>query len=106
MDRGSGKRLSRMNRKTAMISVRCREDEKRKIEQKADRMGISESKLIEEAIEVVLKRKTRSDKNKVKTLVEMQETMNQMVRDLGDEQDEYRMQLLGLMERTINLWEF
>lgn len=106
MDKRMGNRLTKPGRKTAKISIRCREEEKKKIEKKAAHMGISESKLMEEAIEAVLKRRSRYDKGKVRSLVEMQEAMNHMVRDIGDGQDEYRAMLMELMERSMGLWEF
>ncbi|MDE7019372.1 MAG: hypothetical protein K2P23_00480, partial [Lachnospiraceae bacterium] len=64
------------------------------------------SKFLSECVEEGLKRKSRYDKGKVRSLVEMQETMNHMVTDLDGEENELKQQILGLIERGIELWQF
>ena len=106
MDQRTGVKLLKMERKTAKISIRCTEETKRKIAAKAERMETSESRLLEEAVDVILRRRSRYDKGKARTLVETQEAMNHMVRELGNDQSGSREQLLDLMERMAGLWQF
>lgn len=93
-------------RKTEMISIRCTKETKNKLEEKAERMGISSSRLLDDSIEAILKRRSRGDKGKARTLVETQETMNHMIRNLGNDQTGYKEQLMGLMEGMAGLWQF
>lgn len=106
MDKRTGKKLLKTGRKTETVSFRCTEDLKNKIESKARKMQIGESKFLSECVEEGLKRKSRYDKGKVRSLVEMQETMNHMVTDLDGEENELKQQILGLIERGIELWQF
>lgn len=106
MDKRTGKKMLKTGRKTETVSFRCTEDLKNKIETKARQMKIGESKFLSECVEEGLKRKSRYDKGKVRSLVEMQETMNHMATGFDGEQDELKEQILGLMERSIELWQF
>lgn len=102
-----GKRkLATGDKKTVNVSFRCTIEQDRRIEIKARSMGEKRSEFISDCIEAGLKRKTRYDKGKVRALVEMQETMNQMIMSLGDGQKEIREQILEYGERTMKLWEF
>lgn len=94
------------NKKTEMISIRCTKETKKKLEEKAERMGISSSRLLDDSIEAILKRRSRGDKGKARALVEIQETINHMIRELGNDQSSYKEQLLGLMGRMAGLWQF
>lgn len=94
------------DKKTVNISFRCTVEQDRRIEAKAKGMGEKKSEFISDCIEEGLKRKTRYDKGKVRSLVEMQEAINQMIMRLGDEQKEIREQILEYEERTMRLWEF
>lgn len=106
MDKRTGRKLLKKGRKTETITFRCTEDLKSKIETKARQMKIGESKFLSDCVEERLKRKSRYDKGKVRTLVEIQETMNHMMADFDEGQDEQKEQILGLMERGIELWQF
>jgi len=48
MDRRTGKKIHKMGRKTVMVSFRCTEDLKNRIERKANYFGIGESKFLSE----------------------------------------------------------
>lgn len=106
MDKKTGVKLLKRGRKTVMVSFRCTEDLKNRIGAKAGQMKIGESKFLSDCVEEGLKRKSRYDKGKVRSLVEMQEAINHMVTDFDGEQDELKEQILGLMERGIELWQF
>ena len=94
------------NKKTVNVSFRCTAEQDRQIEAIAKSMGEKKSEFILDCVEAGLKRKTRYDKGKVRALVEMQETMNQMIMSLGDGQKEIREQILEYGERTMKLWEY
>lgn len=105
MNKSTGKKILKTGRKTVMVTFRCTEELKNKIETKAGQMKIRESKFLSECVEVGLKRQSRYDKGKVRSLVEMQEAMNRMVTGYDGEQDEIKEQILKLMERGIELWQ-
>ena len=94
------------NKKTVNVSFRCTAEQDRQIEAKAKSMGEKKSEFILDCVEAGLKRKTRYDKGKVKSLVETQEAMNQMIMSLEDGPKEIREQILEYEERMSNLWEF
>lgn len=106
MDKRTGNRMLRTDGISVMVSFRCKKDLKKKIETKARHMGIGESRFISDCLEMGVKRRSKYDKGKVKSLVEMQEAMNHMVTELGAGQGEQKRQVLELMERSANLWEF
>ena len=83
-----------------------KEEMKKGIEDIINKEGYGSSDNRFTNIEAGLKRKTRYDKGKVRALVEMQETMNQMIMSLGDGQKEIREQILEYGERTMKLWEY
>lgn len=93
-------------KKTVNVSFRCTIEQDSRIEEKARSMGEKKSEFISDCVEAGLKGTTRYDKGKAKSLVEMQETMNQMIMNLGDGQQEIKKQILEYGERMIKLWEF
>ena len=93
-------------KKNVNVSFRCTIEQDRRIEEKARSMGEKKSEFISDCVEAGLKGTTRYDKGKAKSLVEMQETMNQMIMNLGDGQQEIKKQILEYGERMIKLWEF
>lgn len=103
---GSKRMKLDLDRKTVMESFRCTVEMDKKIEAKARHMGESKSRFLLECAETGLKRKARYDKEKTRTLVEQQETMNQMIRGLAPGQEGLRKQLLEYGERMMELWEF
>lgn len=106
MDRRTGKRIMKVGTQSVMVSFRCKKDLKKKIENKAEHMGVRESKFISDCIEAGVKRRSRYDKGKVNTLVKMQEDMNHIVMEFDGEQGDLKEQVLEFMERTMKLWEF
>lgn len=102
----NGRMMLEANRKTVMETFRCTAETDKKIEAKAKHMGESKSRFLSECVETGLKRKTKYDKGKVRSLVEQQEAINQMIIGLAPEQEELKNQLLELGERMIKLWEF
>ena len=94
------------NKKTVNVSFRCTAEQDRQIEAKAKGMGEKKSEFILDCVEVGLKRKTRYDKGKIRSLVEMQEAMNRMIMSLEDEPKEIKKQILEYEKRMGELWEF
>lgn len=105
---GSMKRRipSKSCRKEVTVTFRCTKELDKKIEAKAKDMGENKSQFLSDCIEIGLKRKSRYDKGKGRSLVEIQEAMNQMIRTLTPEQENVKEQILELGERTIKLWDF
>ena len=101
-----GRMMLRSNRKEVTITFRCTKELDKKIEAKAKHMGENKSQFLSDCVETGLKRKTRYDKGKGRSLVEMQETMNQIIRTLTPEQEKAKEQLLELEERMMKLWDF
>lgn len=95
--------LSKNNRKTEIISIRCPLETKRKMQNKAEKIGISASDFALECIETNLKRNTKWSKDKVRTLVEAQETMNQLIVSLDPEQQEMKNQLIDISKGEMGL---
>lgn len=106
MSRKINSRMAEANRKTANISIRCTENLEKKIKEKAEQMGESVSEFVLDCIETRLKKNGRHDKDKARALVEIQEKMNQLVRELKPEQKEIEQQLIEFMERGITLWDY
>lgn len=106
MRRTKGKMMLKSNRKEVTITFRCTKEMEKRIEAKAERMGENKSKFLSDCIETGLKRQTRYDKGKGRSLVEMQETMNQIIRTLTPEQEKVKGQILELEERMMKLWDF
>lgn len=94
------------DKKAISVSFRCTVGLNRQIEAKAKHMEEKKSKFISDCIEAGLKRKTRYDKGKARALVEMQEDLNHMIRNIGNEQQGLKEEILKYEERTMKLWEF
>ena len=101
-----GKMMLKSNRKGVTETFRCTKKLDKKIGEKAGQLGVNKSQFLSDCVETGLKRKSRYDKGKVRSLVEMQEAMNQMIRTFTPEQEELKEQALRLTERTMELWEF
>ena len=106
MRRTKGKMMLKSNRKEVTITFRCTKEMDKKIEAKAERMGENKSQFLADCVETGLKRQTRYDKGKGRSLVEIQEAMNQIIRTLTPEQKKMKEQILQLEERMIKLWDF
>ena len=98
--------LSANNRKTETISIRCLPETKRKMQNKAEKIGVSISDFALECIETNLKRNSKWSKHQIRTLVEVQEAMNQMMLSLEPEQKEIKNQLIDLSKGEMGLWDF
>lgn len=98
--------LSRKNRKTESISYRCSLETKQKMENKAKKLGISVGRYIDDCIETNLKRNPKTNKQKVKIMVEGQEAMNQMILGLAPEQQEIKDSLINITKGKMRLWDF
>lgn len=98
--------MSAENKKSDNISFRCASELKRKIKAKADKFGVSDSVYIIECIEENLKRNTKRNKDKVRTLVEMQEAMNQFLLNTDFEDQEAKDKLINIMKGAMDLWGF
>lgn len=96
----------KFNRKNVTETFRCTKELDQKIEAKAKYLGENKSQFLSECVEEGLKRKTKYDKGKGRTLVEIQEAMNQIIRILTPEQENVKEQLLELGEGMIRLWDF
>ena len=77
-----------------------------KIEEKAKHMGENKSQFLADCVERGLKRQARYDKGKGRSLVEMQEAINQIKRAPIPEQEKVKEQILELEERMMKLWDF
>ena len=106
MGRTKGRIMFKSNRKDVTVTFRCTKELDKKIEEKAKHMGENRSQFLSDCVEIGLKRKTRYDKGKGRSLVEMQEAMNQIIRTLTPEQEKMKEQILELEERTMRLWDF
>ncbi len=69
-------------------------------------MGIFQTLPILKPFSFPVSSNTRYDKGKGRSLVEMQEAMNQIIRTLTPGQENVKGQLLELGERMIKLWDF
>lgn len=98
--------LSANNRKTETVSIRCLPETKRKMQNKAEKMGVSVSDFALNCIETNLKRNTKWSKHKVRTLVEVQEAMNQMILNLDLDQQEIKNRMIDLSKGEMGLWDF
>ena len=99
-------KLSRKDKKTESVSFRCPLETKRRMETKAEKIGVSPSKYIVDCIETNLRRNTRSNKQKVKVLVEGQEAINRMILSLSPEQQEIKDNLTKITKGEMELWDF
>ncbi len=106
MESTNRKLIMRSNRKNVTETFRCTKELDQKIEAKAKRMGENKSQFLSDCVELGLKRKTRYDKGKGRSLVETQEAMNQIIRALTPEQENVKEQILKLTERMMKLWDF
>lgn len=106
MGRTKGRMMFKANRKEVTVTFRCTKELDKKIEEKTKRMGENRSQFLSDCVEIGLKRRTRYDKGKGRSLVEMQEAMNQMIRTLTPEQEDEKAQILELEERMMKLWDF
>lgn len=106
MHKKSKNTMSAKNKKTENISFKCTMELKRKIKDKADKFGVSDSTYIIECIEENLKRNTRGNKHKVKTLVEMQEAMNQFLISIDSENQEIKNRIIEISKGAMDLWDF
>lgn len=102
----NGKLKLRPSRKSMIETFRCTKELDQKIEAKAKYLGENKSQFLSVCVEEGLKRKTRYDKGKGRTLVETQETINQIIRTLTPEQENVKEQLLKLGEGMVRLWDF
>jgi len=93
-------------RKEVTETFRCTRELDKKIEKRAKQMGENKSQFLSDCVEMGLKRKTRYDKGKCRSMVEMQEALNQIIMTLTPEQENVKEQLLELGERAIKLWDF
>lgn len=104
---GSTKKITlKSARKKVTVTFRCTKELNEKIEIKAKSIGENKSQFLSDCVEKGLKRKTRYDKGKGRSLVELQEAMNQMIRAFTSEQEGEKAQILELEERMIKLWDF
>ena len=94
------------NNKTETFTVRCTPEKKKRLKARADQLGISVSDFVSDCLDDKLKRNTKRSKYKVKVLVEAQETMNQIILELDDEQQEIKDKLIDYSKEVIELWDF
>lgn len=106
MRKTKGRMMLKSSRKDVTITFRCTKEMDKKIEEKAKHMGENKSQFLSDCVEKGLKRQTRYDKGKGRSLVEMQEAMNQIIRAFTPEQEKVKEQILGLEERMMKLWDF
>lgn len=100
------KTLSANNRKTETLSIRCLPETKKKMQNKADKFGVSVSDFVLNCVETNLKRNAKCSKDKARILVESQEAMNQLILSLGPEQQEIKKRLIDLSKGEMGLWDF
>lgn len=101
-----GRVMFKSERKEVTITFRCTKEMDKRIEAKAELMGENKSKFLSDCVERGLERKRRYDKGKGRSLVEMQEAMNHVIRTFTPEQEKMKEQILELGERMMKLWDF
>ncbi len=100
--------MKERDKKTVIISIRCTPEMEKRIKDKAERFEESVSEFTMDCISAGLKRKTRYDKKKARVLVEMQEKMNTIIRDIGQNptQQAIKQELIDFSKEMVNLWDF
>lgn len=92
--------------KIAVITFRCTSEMGQKIKNKSNRLGLNVSAFTLNCVEAGLDRKTKYDKKRVKEMVEVQESLNQLVSSMNPEQEESIKKLLDISKEMMKLWEF
>ncbi len=92
-------------RKSSFISLRCTPDMYEKIKKKAKKRKLSTSDYVIECVDTGLKKRRRGSKEKLRVLVENQEELNKIIKDLGPEQQGLRDSLIDCTREMMKLWE-
>lgn len=100
--------MNKRDKKTAIVTIRCTPEMEKRIKCKAEQLNEPVSKFAMDWISVGLKRNTRYDKKNAKTLVEMQERLNGMIRNIGynPEQQAMKQELIYISKEMVKLWDF
>ena len=99
--------MKERNRKSSVITIRCTPDMERRIKSKAGQLGKPVSEIVLSCIDEGLRKNTRHDKQRVRVLVETQETLNILISNL--EQSSVKQvseQLKDISKEMIRLWDY
>ena len=99
--------MKERNRKSSVITIRCTPDMERRIKSKAGQLGKPVSEIVLSCIDEGLRKNTRHDKQRVRALVETQETLNILISNLEQSSGkQVSEQLKDISKEMIRLWDY
>ena len=99
--------MKERNRKSSVITIRCTPDMERRIKSKAGQLGKPVSEIVLSCIDEGLRKNTRHDKQRVRVLVETQETLNILRSNLEQSSGkQVSEQLKDISKEMIRLWDY